>query len=61
MHFCFIFAGNVMSHHKTIKDLEKYYSKLSDNQDYKKFLNNITSDKEGYEIYFINLTIVKCI
>lgn len=37
-----------MSHHKTIKDLEKYYSKLSENQDYKKFLNNITSDKEGY-------------
>jgi len=40
--------GNVMSHHKTIKDLEHYYSDtLGDNKDYKNFLKNITSDKEG--------------
>lgn len=39
--------GNVMSHHKTIKDLEQYYGQLGDNQDVKKFLKNITSDKEG--------------
>ncbi|XP_055295283.1 proline dehydrogenase 1, mitochondrial isoform X2 [Sitodiplosis mosellana] len=39
--------GNVMSHHKTIKDLEQYYSKVGDNKDVKNFLKNITSDKEG--------------
>lgn len=40
--------GNVMTHHKTIKDLEQYYSSISDNKDVKEFLKNITSDKEGY-------------
>lgn len=56
MHFFLsIFTGNVMSHHKTIKDLENYYSKLSENQDYKKFLNNITSDKEGYGLLLMIL------
>lgn len=39
--------GNVMSHHKTIKDLEQYYSSVSDHKDVKEFLKNITSDKEG--------------
>lgn len=40
--------GNVMTHHKTIKDLEQYYSSMGDNKDVKEFLKNITSDKEGY-------------
>ncbi|KAI8033543.1 proline dehydrogenase 1, mitochondrial isoform X1 [Drosophila gunungcola] len=39
--------GNVLTHHKTIKDLEKYYASLGDNKDVKEFLNNVTSDKEG--------------
>ncbi|KAJ6634820.1 Proline dehydrogenase 1, mitochondrial [Pseudolycoriella hygida] len=39
--------GNVMTHHKTIKDLEQYYSSMGDNKDVKEFLKNITSDKEG--------------
>lgn len=39
--------GNVMTHHKTIKDIEQYYSKMGDNKDVKDFLKNITSDKEG--------------
>lgn len=39
--------GNVMSHHKTIKDLEQYYSTICDNKDVKAFLKNVTSDKEG--------------
>lgn len=39
--------GNVMSHHKTINDLEQYYSKMGDNQEVKKFLKNIEDDKEG--------------
>lgn len=39
--------GNVMTHHKTIKDLEKYYSTMGDNKDVQDFLKNITSDKEG--------------
>lgn len=40
--------GNVMTHHKTIKDLEQYYSSMGDNKDVKEFLKNVTSDKEGY-------------
>lgn len=40
--------GNVMSHHKTIKDLEQYYARtMGDDKDVKNFLENITSDKEG--------------
>jgi len=39
--------GNVLTHHKTIKDLEQYYSSMGDNKDVKDFLKNITSDKEG--------------
>lgn len=40
--------GNVLTHHKTIKDLEKYYESLgSDNKNVKEFLKNVTSDKEG--------------
>lgn len=44
----FSITGNVLSHHKTIKDLEQYYSStMADNKDVKNFLKNITSDKEG--------------
>lgn len=39
--------GNVLTHHKTIKDLEKYYATLGDNKNVKDFLKNVTSDKEG--------------
>lgn len=39
--------GNVLNHHKTLQDLEKYYGDVGDNQDVKKFLENITADKEG--------------
>ncbi|KAM7346725.1 proline dehydrogenase slgA isoform 1-T1 [Cochliomyia hominivorax] len=39
--------GNVLTHHKTIKDLEKYYASLGDNKNVKEFLKNVTSDKEG--------------
>ncbi|GAB0099273.1 Proline dehydrogenase [Sergentomyia squamirostris] len=40
-------TGNVLTHHKTIKDLEQYYSGISDNKDVKEFLKNMTTDKEG--------------
>lgn len=40
-------TGNVLTHHKTIKDLEHYYGKIGDNKDVKEFLKNVTSDKEG--------------
>lgn len=39
--------GNVMSHHKTIKDFEQYYKNVGDKKEVKEFLQNITSDKEG--------------
>lgn len=51
--------GNVMSHHKTIKDLEHYYkSTMGDNKDVQEFLKNVTSDKEGLALmvfFFCNL------
>lgn len=40
--------GNVLTHHKTIKDLEKYYASVGDNKDVQTFLQNVTSDKEGW-------------
>lgn len=39
--------GNVLTHHKTIEDLEKYYASLGDNKNVKEFLKNVTSDKDG--------------
>ncbi|XP_053950137.1 proline dehydrogenase 1, mitochondrial isoform X1 [Anastrepha ludens] len=39
--------GNVLTHHKTIKDLEKYYSSFGDSKNVQDFLKNVTSDKEG--------------
>ncbi|XP_034114796.1 proline dehydrogenase 1, mitochondrial isoform X1 [Drosophila albomicans] len=39
--------GNVLTHHKTIKDLEQYYAGVHDNKDVQQFLQNVTSDKEG--------------
>ncbi|KAH8387103.1 hypothetical protein KR093_004646, partial [Drosophila rubida] len=39
--------GNVLTHHKTIKDLEQYYACVNDNKDVQQFLQNVTSDKEG--------------
>jgi proline dehydrogenase len=40
-------TGNVLSHHKTIKDLEKYLGGMSEKQDVKDFLKKVTSDKDG--------------
>lgn len=65
--------GNVLTHHKTIKDLEKYYASLGmDNKEVSKFLENVTSDTEGYVyvgqlyesfiyLYCWNLFVVFCI
>lgn len=40
--------GNVLSHHKTIQDLELYYkNKMGDSHELQEFLKNITSDKDG--------------
>jgi proline dehydrogenase len=40
-------TGNVLTHHKTIKDLEKYLGGMSEKQDVKDFLKKVTSDKDG--------------
>lgn len=40
-------TGNVLTHHKTIKDLEHYFSSVGDNKDVKDFLQKMTTDKEG--------------
>lgn len=40
--------GNVLSHHKTIEDLEHYYqNKIGHNEEIQEFLKNVTSDNEG--------------
>lgn len=41
-------TGNVLTHHKTIKDLEKYFGSMGDNKDVKEFLKKVTTDKEGW-------------
>ncbi|CAO1383907.1 unnamed protein product [Diamesa hyperborea] len=40
-------TGNVLTHHKTINDLEHYFSGMGDNKDVKEFLKSVTTDKEG--------------
>lgn len=41
-------TGNVLTHHKTIKDLEHYFNfSVGENKDVKEFLKNVTTDKEG--------------
>jgi proline dehydrogenase len=39
--------GNVLSHHLTIQDLERKLSKIKDQESVKKFLTQITADKQG--------------
>lgn len=41
--------GNVLTHHKTIKDLETYYASAGmDQEEVQRFLKNVTSDTDGY-------------
>lgn len=40
-------TGNVLTHHKTIQDLERYLSNVADQKEVKKFLEKVTSDKDG--------------
>jgi proline dehydrogenase len=40
-------TGNVLTHHKTIKDLETYFGRMGDNKDVKEFLKKVTTDKDG--------------
>ncbi|XP_053695355.1 proline dehydrogenase 1, mitochondrial isoform X2 [Sabethes cyaneus] len=40
-------AGNVLTHHKTIKDLERYLGNVADKKEVKAFLEKVTSDKDG--------------
>lgn len=40
-------TGNVLTHHKTIKDLEQYFGSMGNNKDVKEFLKKVTTDKEG--------------
>lgn len=39
--------GNVLSHHVTPEDLEKKFHSISDKESLKKFLKQITYDKQG--------------
>lgn len=45
-------TGNVLTHHKTIQDLEKYFGGMADNKDVKEFLQKVISDKQGWELDF---------
>lgn len=40
-------TGNVLTHHKTIKDLETYFGGMGQNKEVKEFLKKVTQDKEG--------------
>lgn len=41
-------TGNVLTHHKTIKDLETYFGSMGQNKEVKEFLKKVTQDKEGW-------------
>ncbi|XP_041760773.1 proline dehydrogenase 1, mitochondrial isoform X1 [Anopheles merus] len=40
-------TGNILTHHKTIQDLERYLGNVSDKAEVKQFLEKVTSDKDG--------------
>lgn len=40
-------TGNVLTHHKTMKDMEQYFSGMGENRDVKNFLKKMTTDKDG--------------
>jgi proline dehydrogenase len=40
-------TGNVLTHHKTIKDLEQYFGGMGQKKEVKEFLKKVTTDKEG--------------
>lgn len=53
-------TGNVLTHHKTIQDLEKYFGGMVDNKDVKEFLKKVISDTEGqvFQIDIIRSNII---
>ncbi|XP_050069015.1 proline dehydrogenase 1, mitochondrial isoform X2 [Anopheles maculipalpis] len=40
-------TGNILTHHKTIQDLERYLGNVADKKEVKEFLTKVTSDKDG--------------
>ncbi|XP_039751751.1 proline dehydrogenase 1, mitochondrial [Pararge aegeria] len=40
-------TGNVLTHHKTIEDLQRYLGDLSSKPEVQEFMKKVTSDKEG--------------
>uniref|UniRef100_A0AAG5CVS4 Proline dehydrogenase n=2 Tax=Anopheles atroparvus TaxID=41427 RepID=A0AAG5CVS4_ANOAO len=40
-------TGNILTHHKTIQDLERYLGHVADKAEVKEFLKKVTSDKDG--------------
>lgn len=40
-------TGNVLTHHKTIEDLQRYFGDNSSKPDVQEFMKKITADKEG--------------
>ncbi|XP_050100365.1 proline dehydrogenase 1, mitochondrial isoform X2 [Anopheles aquasalis] len=40
-------TGNILTHHKTIKDLERYLGNVADKKEVKEFLTKVTSDSDG--------------
>lgn len=40
-------TGNVLTHHKTIEDLQRYFGDHSHKPHVQEFMKQMTSDKEG--------------
>lgn len=40
-------TGNVLAHHKTIEDLQRYLGDYSARPEVQDFMNKVTSDTEG--------------
>lgn len=41
-------TGNVLTHHKTIEDFQRYFGDHSSKPEVQEFMRKITSDKEGW-------------
>lgn len=41
-------TGNVLTHHKTIEDFQRYFGDHSSKPEVQEFMKKITSDKEGW-------------
>lgn len=53
--------GNVLSHHTKPEELESKFEKIQDKESLRKFLTQVTYDKEGYVVLILVWTVGTCL